>query len=75
MNGHAYDMAARGQMRVSQRELDEKLSTPYQPVQNPLVWYDWLVNKGDHIIYAGGKHDSYLQIPVIPVKKQPPARF
>lgn len=113
MNGHAYDMAARGQMRVSQRELDEKLSTPYQPVQkfqgekklkpgeivpveiallpsstlfrkgesmsltiqgycpvqNPLVWYDWLINKGDHIIYTGGKHDSYLEVPVIPVQK------
>lgn len=113
MNGHSYDMAARGQMRVSQRELDEKLSTPYQPVQkfhgekklkpgeivpvqiallpsstlfrkgesmsltiqgycpvqNPLVWYDWLINKGDHIIYTGGKYDSYLQIPVIPPKK------
>ena len=106
-------MAARGQMRVSQRELDEKLSTPWQPVQkfqgekklkpgeivpveiallpsstlfrkgesmsltiqgycpvqNPLLWYDWLINKGDHIIYTGGKHDSYLQIPVIPAKK------
>jgi hypothetical protein len=113
MNGHSYDMAGRGQMRVSQRELDEKLSTPHQPVQkfqgekklkpgeivpveiallpsstlfrkgesmsltiqgycpveNPLLWYDWLINKGDHIIYTGGKHDSYLQIPVIPVKK------
>jgi predicted acyl esterase len=113
MNGHAFDMAARGQMRVSQRDLDMKLSTPYQPVQkfqgekklkpgeivpveiallpsstlfrkgesmsltiqgycpveNPLVWYDWLINKGDHIIYTGGKHDSYLQIPVIPAKK------
>jgi hypothetical protein len=113
MNGHSYDMAARGQMRVSQRELDEKLSTPYQPVQkfqgekklqpgeivpveiallpsstffrkgeslnltiqgycpvqNPLLWYDWLINKGEHIIYTGGKHESFLQIPVIPVKK------
>jgi predicted acyl esterase len=33
MNGHKSDMAARGQMRVSQRELDDKLSTPWQPVQ------------------------------------------
>lgn len=33
MNGHSSDMAARGQMRVSQRDLDEKLSTPWQPVQ------------------------------------------
>jgi predicted acyl esterase len=110
MNGHAYDMAARGQMRVSQRELDEKLSTPYQPVQkfqgekklkpgeivpveigilpsstlfrkgeslsltiqgycpvrNPLLYYDWLINKGEHVIHSGGKYDSYLQIPVIP---------
>jgi hypothetical protein len=41
----------------------------YCPVQNPLVWYDWLINKGDHIIYTGGKYGSYLQIPVIPAKK------
>jgi predicted acyl esterase len=41
----------------------------YCPVQNPLRWYDWLINKGDHIIHTGGKHDSYLQIPVIPIKK------
>ncbi|PKN30169.1 MAG: acyl esterase [Deltaproteobacteria bacterium HGW-Deltaproteobacteria-21] len=112
MNGHAFDMAARGQMRVSQRELDEKLSKPYQPVQkfqgekklkpgeivpveiailpsstlfrkgeslslviqgfspvqNPLLWYDWLINKGAHVIHTGGKYDSYLQIPVIPQK-------
>lgn len=114
MNGHHSDMAARGQMRVSQRELDKTLSTPWQPVQkfqgekklkpgeivpveiallpsstffrkgeslrlyiqgycpvanHPLLFYDWLINKGDHIIYTGGSHDSYLQIPVIPPKK------
>jgi len=33
MNGCSGDAAARGQMRVSQRELDETLSTPWQPVQ------------------------------------------
>ncbi len=110
-NGYYSDMAARGQMRVSQRELDENLSTPWQPVQkfqgekklkpgeivpvevallpsstlfrkgeslrlyiqghspvagHPLLFYDWLINKGRHIIYTGGKYDSYLQIPVIP---------
>ena len=41
----------------------------YCPVQNPLIWYDWLINKGEHIIYTGGECDSYLQIPVIPAKK------
>lgn len=110
MNGHSYDNAARGQMRVSQRELDEKLSTPWLPVQkfqgeqklkpgeivpveislapsstlfrkgeslsfyiqghssvdHPLMYNDWLINMGRHIIYTGGKYDSYLQIPVIP---------
>ncbi|MCX8021522.1 MAG: CocE/NonD family hydrolase [Syntrophorhabdaceae bacterium] len=110
MNGFNGDMAARGQMRVSQRELDEKLSTPWLPVQRfqgekrlkkgeivpveiailpsstffrkgeslsltisghcpvdqPLLSYDWLINKGRHAIYTGGKFDSYLQIPVIP---------
>jgi predicted acyl esterase len=36
---------------------------------HPLLYYDWLANKGEHIIYAGDKHDSHLQIPVIPPKK------
>jgi uncharacterized protein len=109
MNGHYADMAARGQMRVSQRELTDTLSTDYQPVQkfqgegkmkpgeivpveiallpsstlfrkgeslsltiqgyapvdHPLLFYDWLINKGRHVIYTGDKYDSYLQIPVI----------
>jgi predicted acyl esterase len=111
MNGFNGDVAAKGQMRVSQRELDPALSTDYQPVQkfqgekklkrgeivpveiallpsstlfrkgeslrlyiqgyspvagHPLLFYDWLINKGRHVIYTGGKYDSYLQIPVIP---------
>ena len=110
MNGHSYDAVARGQMRVSQREQDEHLSTPWLPVQkfqgekklkpgeivpveipilpsstifrkgeslrvfiqgycpvdHPLLFYDWLVNKGRHVIYTGGPYDSFLQIPVIP---------
>jgi hypothetical protein len=110
MNGHYADMAAKGQMRVSRkRELDNALSTDYQPVQkfqgekklksgeivpveialllsstlfrkgeslsltiqgysagdHPLLFYDWLINKGRHVIYTGDKYDSYLQIPVI----------
>jgi len=113
MNGYYSDTAARGQMRVSQRQLDEKLSTPWQPVQKfqgeqrlrpgqivpveiallpsstlfrkgeslrlyiqgycpvdqPLLFYDWVINKGRHAIYTGGKYDSYLQIPVVPPKK------
>jgi predicted acyl esterase len=113
MNGFYADTAVRGQMRVSQRELDEKLSTPWLPVQKfqgekklkpgeivpveiallpsstlfrkgeslrlfiqgycpvdqPLLFYDWQINKGRHVIYTGGKYDSYLQIPVIPPKK------
>ena len=111
MNGYFSDVAARGQMRVSQRELDPVLSTPWQPVQkfqgekklkrgeivpveiailpsstlfrkgeslrlyiqgyspvsgHRVLFHDWLINKGRHIIYTGGKYDSYLQIPVIP---------
>jgi len=113
MNGYGADMAARGQIRVSQRQMDEKLSTPWMPVQKfrgeqrlkpgqivpveiallpsstlfrkgeslrlyiqghcpvdqPLLFYDWVINKGRHAIYTGGKYDSYLQIPVIPPKK------
>lgn len=37
-------------------------------------WFEpigWIPdNKGNHIIHAGGKYDSYLQIPVIPPKYQ-----
>ena len=104
-----------GRMRVSRRELDEDLSTDYQPVQahhkdeklkpgeivpvdieiwpHSRIWHKgqqlrvlvcghynsegWFLplffetnNKGNHIIHAGGKYDSYLQIPVIPPKYQ-----
>ena len=36
------------------------------PVDHPLLFYDWVINKGRHVIHTGGKHDSYLQVPVIP---------
>jgi len=112
MNGWRGCVAARGQMRVSQRALDETLSTPWQPVQkfegekkltpgeivpveiallpsstlfrkgeslrlyiqghdlvdNPNIGYSLLINKGGHVIYTGGKYDSYLQVPKIPRK-------
>ena len=29
--------------------------------------YRHLINKGAHAIYAGGKYDSHLLVPVIPV--------
>jgi predicted acyl esterase len=32
----------------------------------PFFWD--IDNKGKHVIHAGGKYDSYLQIPVIPPK-------
>lgn len=102
-----------GKMRVSRRELDEKLSTDYEPVQSgkneqklspgeivpvdirlvPISriwhkgqklriqlagryiregWFEPLTwetdNKGTHVVHAGGKYDSFLQIPVIPPK-------
>lgn len=102
-----------GKMRVSRRELDEKLSTDFEPVQSgrseqklskgeivpvdirivPISriwhkgqkiriqlsgryiregWFEPLTwetdNKGTHIVHAGGKYDSFLQIPVIPPK-------
>ena len=109
-DGFWQDVAARGQMRVSQRELDPVLSTDFQPVQkfqgeqklkpgrivpveiaflpsstlfrkgeslrlyiqghcpneHCVTQYEWLINRGNHVIHTGGKHDSYLQIPVIP---------
>lgn len=34
----------------------------------PLAWET--DNKGNHIIYSGGKYESYLQIPVIPPRYQ-----
>ncbi len=108
-DGFWQDVAARGQLRVSQRELDPLLSTPWQPVQkfrgekklkrreivpveiallpsstlfrkgeslrlfiqghcptdHWVVFYDWLINKGRHVVYTGGRYDSYLQVPVI----------
>lgn len=108
-DGFWQDVAARGQMRVSQREPDPVLSTDFQPVQkfqgeqklkagqivpveiallpsstlfrkgeslrlciqghcptdHWVTQYDWLINRGSHVIHTGGKHDSYLQIPVI----------
>lgn len=104
-----------GKMRVSHRELDENLSTDFQPVMShkreqklspkeivPVdieiyphskIWHKgeyielqiagryiregWFEpffwetnNKGSHIIHAGGEHEAYLQIPVIPPKHQ-----
>ena len=42
--------------------------TGYNPIVLPMPGIQPIVtrNKGDHIIYTGGKYDSYLQIPVIP---------
>ena len=34
----------------------------------PLTWDT--DNKGNHLIYAGGEYESFLQIPVIPPKFQ-----
>jgi predicted acyl esterase len=112
MDGFIRGVVARGWLRVSQRELDAQLSTPWQPVYKfsgerkikpceinqveiailpsstifrkgetlrlvisgkdtldyGRVKYEVLLNKGVHIIYAGGKYDSYLQIPVITAK-------
>jgi predicted acyl esterase len=112
MNGFIRGVVARGWLRVSQRELDAPLSTPWQPVYKfsgerkikpgeinqveiailpsstifrkgetlrlaisgkdtinyGRVKYEVLLNKGAHTIYAGGKYDSYLQIPVVPAK-------
>jgi predicted acyl esterase len=114
MSAYVKGLVARGWLRVSQRELDEKRSTPWQPflthrgerklspgeivpveieilpsstlfrkgerlrlvvqgkdlIQAP-PWgrygYRHLTNKGAHAIYAGGKYDSHLLVPVIPV--------
>ena len=100
-----------GKMRVSARELDEKLSTDFEPVESgrstqklskgeivpvdirivPISriwhkgqklriqlsgryiregWFEPLTwdtdNKGRHVVHAGGKYDSFLQVPIIP---------
>jgi predicted acyl esterase len=31
--------------------------------------HPWTINKGEHVIHTGGKHDSFLQIPTIPPKE------
>jgi uncharacterized protein len=111
---HEDGPVALGWLRVSHRELDEKKSTPFQPVlkherelklkageivpveveilasgtlfeggeklrlvvQGSDIYnypeeyhsqgHTATVNKGKHIIYTGGKYDSYLLVPVIP---------
>jgi hypothetical protein len=113
-SAHPFAMAD-GRLRVSERQLDAKASTPLQPVHThrviePLkpgeivpveiqIWpmgvifhpgqqlqlaiagYDLSApgrghdrplahaqNKGNHIVHAGGRYDSYLLVPVIPPK-------
>jgi uncharacterized protein len=113
MSAYVRGIVTRGWLRVSQRELDEERSTPWQPVLKhqgerrlkpgeiveveieilpsstlfrkgetlrlavqgrdliegpPWGWlgYRRLVNKGIHTIYAGGRYDSYLLVPVVP---------
>jgi predicted acyl esterase len=101
---------ALGWLRLSQREMDEEKSTPWQPylkherelkvkpgeivtceieilpsstlfrkgetlrlvisgkyqVESKWFGYNLRVNEGRHSIYSGGKHDSYLLIPIVP---------
>jgi hypothetical protein len=112
---HEDGPVALGWLRVSHRELDEKETTPYQPVhkhrretklnageivpaeieiwpsstlfergetlqvivqgsdiysyrlpESQIIEHASTVNKGEHVIYTGGKYDSQLLIPVIP---------
>ena len=113
---HEDGPVALGWLRVSHRELDEKKSTPYQPVHThrkelklkpgeivpveieilpsgtlfergetlrvvvqgsdiyayPEEYHSDghtdTVNKGEHVLYTGGKYDSHLLVPVIPIK-------
>jgi predicted acyl esterase len=113
---HEDGPVALGWLRVSHRELDEKKSTPYQPihkhkreiklkpgeivpveieilpsgtlfergeklrvvVQGSDIYnypeeyhsdgHTETVNKGEHVIYTGGKYDSHLLVPVILAK-------
>ncbi|MFZ7113578.1 MAG: CocE/NonD family hydrolase [Desulfatiglandales bacterium] len=101
---------APGRLRVSRRELDNKLSTQFMPVLSlrnqqfltpgqivpvdililpeAVRWHPgqqlrltvagchvkgWFpvptINAGNHIIHTGLKHQSYLQLPVIPPKQ------
>jgi predicted acyl esterase len=103
---------AKGWLRVSHREVDEKLSTPWQPVHKherelklkpgevvpvdveiwpsstlfrrgeklrlivqgkdvyaPWYKHSWTLNKGEHVIYTGGRYDSCLLVPVVPFRE------
>jgi uncharacterized protein len=103
---------APGRLRVSRRELDNKLSTQFMPVLSlrsqqlltpgqivpvdiaiypeAVLWQAGqqlsltvaghiikteppvpTINAGNHIIHTGLKHQSYLQLPVIPPEKHP----
>ena len=35
----------------------------------PTVAHTATVNKGEHVIYSGGKYDSHLLVPVIPAEE------
>jgi predicted acyl esterase len=38
------------------------------PAAGPSPFQPDVKNEGDHIIYGGGRYDSYLQVPIIPQK-------
>ena len=100
---------APGRLRVSRRELDNKLSTQFMPVLSlrnqqllspgqivpvdiaiypeAVLWHAGeqlsltvaghiiktgppvpTINKGNHIIHTGLKYESYLQLPIVPLK-------
>jgi len=50
-------------------QLAVDISGKYAVKDDLLRGYNKLVNKGRHMIYTGGKHDSHLMVPVIPEAK------
>ena len=40
----------------------------YHPNQWPTNAHEQTVNRGEHMIYAGGAYDSHLLVPVVPAK-------
>ena len=64
------------QDQVTKADLIHKPNHSYLSTVWPYALFSYLPfswetnNQGNHVIYTGGKYDSYLQIPVIPARYQ-----
>ena len=55
------ETASRGMLKVSHRQLDAKLSTPFRPYHTHAI-------EQKLKIYTGADRASYVQLPIVPAK-------